>query len=779
MSDGQVVASLNAEQEAPTVGPGLMLSNLASVTLDPALLIGGKGSVRLTNYGTAATNPAFLALQSNTIYVVELQYRIVSPGSDDRVLNVWMQPTGTTDFHLSVNMASTIRNAAMSGTFSAGAQTGGAPSYQLYISASADSAVVIDNISIYRKDAVESSTVPPAYSALENLPFPRLGKWILGTPESEALSGGAEPPLTYSVEQIEGRLAFNDVILGLDLLNETNFPDSLRRIRLLNPNAVMLPYRISEEQETNIPAPSNGNTSLQYDFLQGIANEWYVRSTTGKLVSEVDFPFIFFMNISPFCPVVNGQTFSSYLTTWLTGKVFRSGMWDGVAFDNLFARSTFPNDSDPSMLNNDWNRNGLRDETPALSSEMTRTAARNFLQDLQNKTGGLQLIAGNAGPLPELHLAELVNGYFFEGFNYNWNAPYMDSLSPAGWRAAFDVYKIMQTTVRRPRINVIEGAGQQGFITGREYFEPTADDIHAERFTMGTALLSDGFYSYDLHGVLSAPLWFDEYSVDSNGTAVEDRSKKGYLGGALSDAKELTTAGSTVFQEDFESGVVPASFIANPPSAVSVSQSPGEVIHGIGSLIITSPDHTSQGSAGANTNPDVVPLAPSTDYFLTFDWRVLETLDAQLVVDVFNSTPSVDVYRVPGVVTGDSGTVSFPFTTPATGNWTIRFAFAGGGKLAIDNVRVQRGGAGPWRRDFENGFVLVNPFRQPHTFSPEDLASPLHRAKIRRINGTQAPAVNNGQPVNGSLTLGPFDAIILLADRIKAKRNGQGQLISD
>jgi uncharacterized protein (TIGR03437 family) len=92
--------------------------------------------------------------------------------------------------------------------------------------------------------------------------------------------------------------------------------------------------------------------------------------------------------------------------------------------------------------------------------------------------------------------------------------------------------------------------------------------------------------------------------------------------------------------------------------------------------------------------------------------------------------------------------------------------FGGGGKVAVDNLRIVQGGAGPWRRDFENGLVLVNPLNTPHTFTVAELSGALNRTGIHRIKGTQAPDVNNGQPVSGELTLEPFDAIILLADPI-------------
>jgi uncharacterized protein (TIGR03437 family) len=60
----------------------------------------------------------------------------------------------------------------------------------------------------------------------------------------------------------------------------------------------------------------------------------------------------------------------------------------------------------------------------------------------------------------------------------------------------------------------------------------------------------------------------------------------------------------------------------------------------------------------------------------------------------------------------------------------------------------------------------VNPLRTTHTFSESELAGALHRTGIRRTKGTQAPDINNGQAVSGEITVGAFDAIILLADRI-------------
>jgi len=118
------------------------------------------------------------------------------------------------------------------------------------------------------------------------------------------------------------------------------------------------------------------------------------------------------------------------------------------------------------------------------------------------------------------------------------------------------------------------------------------------------------------------------------------------------------------------------------------------------------------------------------------------------------------------VVAGDVGKAKFHTTLEQGECYSLLFQLVGGGKIAIDNIRVTRGGAGPWRRDFENGFMLVNPLNKPYTFTLDELRGEFERTGIKRILGTQAPEVNSGQPVVESLTIGPFDAIILLADHI-------------
>jgi uncharacterized protein (TIGR03437 family) len=775
LATGKVIAFENAEGTGPTLKSGIQLQGGTVVTTNPSLVISGKASLLLNNRGGFVTDPSVISCGANTVYTIKFDYRIVSPPTVDSVFYAWFQPAGATDPQLQVTIPATLKNTAATGTFSTGAQTAGASSYVLKLYAAPGVSLVIDNIFLYRQDVTTQNMPPPAWDRLRTARFPRLGKYILGNTGFIASTGKAEgKPFTYTVDQIESRLAFSDVIAGLDLWNQTNDPDSIHRIRALNPDAVILPYRNFEGQVASASRPDS-NVDLNYQLFSSTPNEWKATDTAGNIIYEPGFPGLFYMNLSDFVPAVNGQTWRTALPNFVNTQIFPSGLWDGVFFDWLDDQLNggFPNNNNPTLFNYDWNRNGLKDETPASTSDMLHAATPKILQQLNSGTNGMQLILGN--DTPQFTLAPLVNGFLLECFNFTWNRPSTPivSSSPAAWRAELDTYLGTRVMSRAPQINVFEACGADATDwntenNSRSYLTPTTEDLQKHRFSMGTALLGNGFYGYDLRDATSAPYWFDEYSVDSNGNAVEDRTKKGYLGQPLSDATELTNLGTLVFQESFDGGL-PNSLTGNPPSAVSVTQTPGEVIAGTGSLVMSNPDHTKQGVVGVSTNPRAVPLSVGVTYLLTFDWRILETIDYPygFEVAVGGNGQTVDNAVVPGAVAGDAGTMRFPFTIPSTGNWSISFfILSGGGKIAIDNVEIYQGGVGPWRRDFESGFVLVNPFAQPHTFSAAEIAGTLNRTGIHRIKGTQAPDINNGQLVNDSLTLGPFDAIIFLADPI-------------
>jgi len=732
------------------IGPGLQLIRSASVTTDPSLVISGKASIHMPPNSEVITNSATVSMAGNTVYIVEFQYRILNRGSAANILTFLMLPVGATNLSQGVQVPGMLKNAEESGTFSTGALTAKDASWYFSVLTSADSEVVIDNISIFRGQTVQFTTPPPSFVNLTTVPFPRLGKYIFWTPAQVAqLAPGEGVPYYYTQEQVENRLAFSDVVVGLYAHNQSVYPASLRRLRQLNPSMVLAPYRDAEELgawSPNPQPPTNDQTFMpDYEFTKQVAEAWYGRDSKGNFLIQPAWKS-YLMNLSDDCPAVHGQTFLTSLAAWYQQTIFPSGQWDSTFFDILFAgiQNYMAYSGDPTVWDFDWALSGVLDnKTKAQTTEMIRTAMQGFLKNLRSQVGGEELLTGNAGPLPELSLAPYLNGYLSECFNQNWGST---GKSQVGWRNYFDTYRALQAITMTPSVNLLEAC------SGTPHLTPTATDLQEHRLGLGTALLSDGFYGFDLYNGLSAPYWFDEYSVDITGTAVEDRSKKGYLGQALGDAIELASPVTGVLQANFDTGI-PASFTYDP-TQVSAQN---------GWMVLSNTNHSQPVYTIVSIASSHLPLSPGKTYFVSFDWRILSTLDAGIFIGAGS-----DSYPLPGTVTGDFGTAQFPLTTPASGSWTFTWALDGAGQVAITNVKVSDGGFGPWRRDFENGFVLVNPLFAPHTFSDADLAGTLHRTGIHRIKGTQAPDVNNGQPVTGGLTLQPFDAIVLLADHLDA-----------
>lgn len=626
---GAVIAAENAEGTGPSLKAGIQPQGSASAVTEPSLVISGKASLLLTNGGGLVTSPPLIPMGANNVHTIRFDYRIVSPPSAGPVFYAGFQPAGTTDPQQQVSIPGMLKNAASAGTFSSGAQTAGASSYVLKLSVAPGVSLVIDNILVYRQEATMEDAPPPAWKRLASAPFPRLGRFYEVRTEYDAELGLNEgAPFTYSIEQIESRLAFGDIIAGPPLQNQTQNPDSIHRVRALNPDAVIVPETYIEQQSEQ-PPPSGANIDLDYQRLQSTPRQWKANDTAGNVVYDAYYPNLFFMNLSDFVPAMNGQTWRTALQNYVTTEVFPSGLWDGIFLSNTSSvlDPSFPNYSNPALFNYDWNLNGRRDETPAATSDMLRAAKIQMLGNLNASSNGLQLAIGHTAS-PEFSLAPLVNGFVMEGFNLWFGEPGapITSSSPARWRTAFEAYLQMQAAELPPQANLVAGFGQSAAdantppSASNHYLTATPDDIAKHRFTLGTVLLGNGFYDYCLKDSLSAPYWFDEFSVDSSGIAVEDRAQKGYLGQALSDARELTAPGTVIFQESFDSGAFPKSF-NSPPGGVTVTQTSGEVIAGLGSLVIHNPDHTKQASVGVGINPTALPLSTGATYLLTFDWR--------------------------------------------------------------------------------------------------------------------------------------------------------------
>ncbi|MEF8848906.1 MAG: putative glycoside hydrolase [Candidatus Thermoplasmatota archaeon] len=746
---------------------GLDFSNYAELT-DNA--IDGKKAIKIEKYHSLQTNPETLPLSPDKYYIFEFDYKILKRGNTgEAVVETFFYPEGANNEDNIIHCMPLLSNAVQEGSFSSGAlTTNNFDAYYLKISSHTHTSIIIDNIKIYRLDPVPITNPPERWDNLDELPYPRLGSYGGHTSYWATDAGGTAPNFpedehVYQVEELEERLAFFDVVVGPIIDAQTYDTSFVKRLREKNSNITVLPYRVTHEQGTEKSRPPHATISPHFQFLDDMAEEWIVTDTSGSKVLDADMEYIWKMDFSENCPVVNGQTYTDYLIDWVVNNVMASGVWDGIFFDNLKARINphIKNYTKPSLFDYDINHNGKRDETPAEVTEMARSATIELLQRLRTKLGDNALIVGNCGWNPDLCLASYINGYTFESWMTPWYDDNLLQFNEGLWRRSLDDYFKAEKNTRAPQINILEGAGYEGKIissgeeVNRNYLEPTDQDIDHHRFGLGTVLLNDGFYEYDLYDMRSPATWFDEYSVNENGVAVENREYKGYLGMPLGDAVELKSNGTIIWEESFDSGNLPSSM-----------QGEGTVENN--RLVINNPVHTQADTMLVNTKTGGISFRQDETYLVEFDWKILETLDYRFSALITCSEGVLGSYMIPELIKGESGSVSFPVTLNDDGDFKLKFLLKNGGKVAVDNLKVYEGGAGPWRRDFENGFVLVNPLNKPYTFNTSELSGVWNRTGIKRIFGSQAPEVNTGEKVAGSLTLQPFDAIILLADSIQS-----------
>jgi hypothetical protein len=747
----------------PGPGPGI---SVPFGSVDP------DGRLVLNDGARFETDPEVIILPKLSEFRLSFDYVILTPTIDDRNLDIGLSPEPGA--HEAVSLRPILRNAPSSGHFSTGFGTGSAGPYQISIIAGRDARILIDNILIELGNPQSFTSEPSSYAYLESAQFPRLGNYTMISPTEQVAWGGSEQQAwRSSVETEEQRLALFDVIFGFTPLRELYDSDFPNRIRNNNPRAVLLPYVLGQERIAVTytrrleSADPTGDPGFRYDL--GLAPDWFVKDTNGIPVNDLDYPGILKLDISPSSLLVEGRSFLDYQLECYHKDYFQSGIWDGLFIDNLFARmnSHIPNAWIPERFDYDINRNGKRDETPVQLNRISYDAERKLLEGLITGVGNRELIMGNNGPLPETRLAPYVNGYVFENFNYTWDDIGNRGPSELGWRRALDAYRIMDEQCRKPRINVIEACGKLDSydIPTKGRIHPTPEDIKRNRMALGTALLGDAFYEYDLTDSCSSITWFDEYAVSADGVARESAEGKGYLGKALGPAVELVTPARIVWEEGFEGPL--ASRIGGGEGS-ELSKNPGEIISGKQGIVIEGRQRRSDTWPAYETWGAPLKLNKGTTYLIEFSWKVLEDLDYGLWFSI-RSEKDESGTQLEALFAGEAGQAHYPFTAREDGDYVLRFSMLSVGKAAIDDIRVSEGGAGPWRRDFENGFVLVNPYRIPAHFNAATLGGISNRSGIKRIKGSQAPEVNTGNPVTGSIELDSFDAIILLADRIEAR----------
>lgn len=432
--------------------------------------------------------------------------------------------------------------------------------------------------------------------------------------------------------------------------------------------------------------------------------------------------------------------------------------WDGLLIDRA--------DPDQSwLIGNSTGRTIDPDQSNTLPADYT-AFDQGWNQGLRQYESRLRALVGDETILfVNLGMAnyDLLNGNNYEGFpaegGDHYGRPWRSTVfGPTANGGYFDWI----AQARQPNLTMIETYEDDGGPDpggDGEYDNPCVKpgfvpNYRKMRFGLATALLNDGFFSYEIntngHGSLCL-LWFDEYDNAGQG--------RGYLGQPLGPAvrvlpelaaPSLLPGGPMDSQDDFDNWEL----WTDTGYAGTVTLDTAVKHGGAASARV---DITQ--AAGTDWQASLVfeplALAKGQDYTLSFWARAAAPRPisawAQQNQDPWNTwldyqaialTTGWQYVEIPARSLGDDAQASFNFG----------FGQAAG-TVWLDDIRLQTGSREAWRRDYTNGVALLNATSSTQVID-------LH-GSFRKLNGPQAPTVNDGALVS-QVTLPPLDGIILL-----------------
>jgi hypothetical protein len=295
--------------------------------------------------------------------------------------------------------------------------------------------------------------------------------------------------------------------------------------------------------------------------------------------------------------------------------------------------------------------------------------------------------------------------------------------------------------------------------------DPCSDSLAANnrrkvRFGLGSATLCEAYHTISENDRPSSTQrwnwWYDEYAVDlASGRASSRRADTGWLGTAMGTWYQMIWAGTgpdVVTNPDFESSVTDGwGFWTDASVAATVTRDATAAAKGSASARIHVPNAGAADWYAALWTTGTLAMQAGQTYSATFWAKASKTRHITVSAAVPGTTYVLSTLSV-GTEWRHCQVILVPNVACVAG---LAFSFAADdGDVWLDDVHLQAGATNLYRRDFQNGTVLVNP-------SAQALTVPLERA-FRKILGTADPVVNDGSWV-AEVTVPPSDAIFLLS----------------
>jgi hypothetical protein len=579
---------------------------------------------------------------------------------------------------------------------------------------------------------VSAATSQARPAALEG--YPRLG--IYGTnlgdgqPFYDAPADSTLDPAT-----LDQYALYDQVILSVNPITPYR-PDILEQLRLRHPGIRVLGYITGCEIWPAGDVDSLHHFPTRYRRL--------VRDLGGFLYNSVDGSEFAHCNVNLARRDAGGRyIMAEQMADLFHDAVAATGQWDGIFLDEFCNDILWMQDGTHQF---DYVRAGY----PTLASFLAAWAVGcDTLANRVRRLAGPDFqIVGNCGVSAH---QQVFNGWMREDFPFQRGGTWFDNmlLDPHGYLADDGDYV-------QPPSNYLFTARSGG--QGTQY---DATNRRKVRFGLASAALGEGYAVFGpASGALEADpfyrYWYDEYAVD----IVSGQSKKTlpythWLGQSLGPPYQMVWVGTNpdgCSNPGFETSVTTGwSFGRFAPAVASLSRdtTTSAVGRACAHVNITSPGVYAWDVNLTSSTPML--LSAGVRYSATFWARA----SAPRVVPVVATLAGGGEVASQNVALGTQWKQYQVVLTPTQSASAALEFFLGtqAGEVWFDDVHFQAGETSLWRRDFENGIVLVNPGNVP-------LQVPL-QGSFRHILGTVDPVVNNGS-VATSATVAPSDAVFLI-----------------
>ncbi len=462
----------------------------------------------------------------------------------------------------------------------------------------------------------------------------------------------------------------------------------------------------------------------------------------------------------------NNRTIAQVMVNWIPNNMNRNakGQTMNVRVDGIyFDQDNYYLTDDQADVNNDLVADGgvLADGTNAFGDGL-----ENFYQLLRNRLPGKRIIGGwrQTRGFPSLNGVQMENWLLASGPG-NEFATNPQYIGPQGIYSQLHNYTIHMNhhdtaTGYTEALSKVPTKLYPGTVKSGP--NPVVPATNANfRLGFGAALLGNGHYGRQNSNIHPDP-WYDEYAVDVQpgspnfGHAIASnrqdesaiRAHKGWLGKPLGERRRIYNAeafkpeANMLSNGSFESGT-DGWMMLN----VNTTLDTADKVAGNRSLRVFGHTNYAADVGGASLRGPTIDLIAGRQYTLVFSAKASKMREIFLRLDWSRNQGN---YLVPDRWT------KFVYTITAESSGTFRPIIELGREdtqFWIDEVYVFEGDPNVFRRDFENGIVVVN-------------ATPKYRTvglggTFQRIKGTGQDPVNNGQSLN-AVTLPPFDAAILV-----------------